>query len=154
MKKMKNNLDERQEQVLLQIEHRGCYLAFWGLLVVFLAEAFLFGFDFKTIAGEWAVFMILALYLFGACMKNGIWDRHLKPTFRTNFIISLVAALLTGALMGISVFARYPDKPAGSIAAGAITAVFVFVPCILVLSISAVCVKKKVEKQEKEPTSL
>ena len=30
--KKNSNLDERQEQTLLRIEHNGCWLAFWGLL--------------------------------------------------------------------------------------------------------------------------
>ena len=32
MKNLKNNLDEMQEAKLLQIEHNGFWLAFWGLL--------------------------------------------------------------------------------------------------------------------------
>lgn len=38
MKKMKNNLDERQELELLRIEHNGCWLAFLGLLIVMLIQ--------------------------------------------------------------------------------------------------------------------
>ena len=34
----KNNLDEMQEQELLKIEHNGCCLAFWGLLVVMAVQ--------------------------------------------------------------------------------------------------------------------
>ena len=45
--KRTNNLDERQEQVLLRIEHNGCWLAFWGLLAALIAEQFIFGFDFR-----------------------------------------------------------------------------------------------------------
>ena len=36
MKNKKSNLDERQEQGLLKIEHNGCWLAFWGLLIAML----------------------------------------------------------------------------------------------------------------------
>ena len=34
IRKMKSNLDERQELKLLKIEHNGCWIAFWGLLIV------------------------------------------------------------------------------------------------------------------------
>ena len=51
----KSNLDERQEQVLLGIEHNGCWLAFWGLLVSILAQEVIFGGEAKYIAGEWFV---------------------------------------------------------------------------------------------------
>ena len=74
----RNQLDERQEQIVLKIEHNGCWFAFWALLVALFVEQFIFGFDFKYIAGEWIIFMILAVYLCGACLKNGIWDRHLR----------------------------------------------------------------------------
>ena len=33
IRKMKSNLDERQELKLLKIEHNGCWIAFWGLLI-------------------------------------------------------------------------------------------------------------------------
>lgn len=146
----RNNLDERQEQILLKIEHNACYIAFWGLLVVFVAEALIFDYDIKMIAGEWLIFMILSIYLFIACMKNGIWDRRLKPDFKTNLIISVIAAVISGILMAVSVGLRFPDKPAGSIASGIMTAVFVFVPCIILLSISSNKVKKIAARQEAE----
>ena len=98
MKKMKNNLDERQELELLRIEHNGCWLAFWGLLIVMLIQL-LTGIDgARNLVGEWAVFMCLALYLTIACIKNGIWDRKLRPTFQTNLIASTIAAVITGVI--------------------------------------------------------
>ena len=63
--KRKNNLDERQEQMLLQVEHRGCWLAFWGLLIALMVQ-FIMGRDhenfgrarhpFMTGSGGWAYF--------------------------------------------------------------------------------------------------
>ena len=38
IRKMKSNLDERQELKLLKIEHNGCWIAFWGLLIVMLIQ--------------------------------------------------------------------------------------------------------------------
>lgn len=32
----RNRLDERQEQKMLQIEHNGCWIAFWGLAISLL----------------------------------------------------------------------------------------------------------------------
>ena len=43
MKNVKSNLDEMQEAKLLQIEHKGCWLAFWGLLAAMIVELFVFG---------------------------------------------------------------------------------------------------------------
>ena len=71
MKKQRNNLDEQQEQKLLKIEHTGCWLAFWGLWAAVVVELILFGKEgFGRIAGEWIVFMVLALYLGLACIKK------------------------------------------------------------------------------------
>lgn len=148
--KMKNNLDERQEQVLLRIEHNGYYIAFWGLLIVFSVESLIFNFDLKAIIGECAVFLILCIYMFVACMKNGIWDRRLKPNFTTNLIVSIIASVIYGILMAVSVWIRYPGKPVGSIAAGVITALFVFIPCIILLTLSAKRINKKISEQEEE----
>lgn len=38
MKLRKSNLDEQQERKLLEIESRGCWLAFWGLLLALLVD--------------------------------------------------------------------------------------------------------------------
>ena len=35
----KNNLDERQEQIMLKIEHNGFWIAFWMLLAAMLGSA-------------------------------------------------------------------------------------------------------------------
>ena len=45
MKQWKNNLDERQEQALEKIEGKGCWLAFWGLLIALMVQVIAFGPD-------------------------------------------------------------------------------------------------------------
>ena len=144
----KNNLDERQEQTLLKIEHNGFWLAFWGLVVCILAQTFIFGSDFRTIIGEFILLMILGVYIVISCLKNGIWDRRLKANPKTNLIVSLIAGLVPGVLMFFKVYSDHPDKIYGSIAAGAFIAVFTFALCFALLSISAYAYKKRVEKLE------
>ena len=78
----KNALDEYQEQTMLKIEHNGCWFAFWGLLAAMMIQMVVFQ-DAKAAAGEWVVFMCLALYMAAACIKNGIWDRHLTLSTST-----------------------------------------------------------------------
>ena len=51
LKKEKNRLDEMQEQKMLQIEHNGCWLAFWGLGIVLIVQRCL-GVDFRYVAGD------------------------------------------------------------------------------------------------------
>ena len=76
----KSNLDEMQEQELLKIEHKGCWLAFWGLLAA-MAIQMVMRVPGRQVLGEWIVFMVLCLYLCIACLRKGIWDRHLKANW-------------------------------------------------------------------------
>ena len=148
----KSNLDERQEQDLLKIEHNACWFAFWGLLAVLAVEFVVYGANrIEIFAGEWLVFMCLSLYLSFACSKKGIWDRHLKPNMLTNLILSLVAGVITGLVSALAIGRVYPDKVLGTIAAGVFMGGFVAVFCFVVLVIAAEFHKRKRLKEEAEP---
>ncbi len=152
MKKRKNNLDEMQEQELLKIEHNGCWLAFWGLLAAILVQSFLFGkIDFRTMAGEWVVFMVLSLYLAVACVRKGIWDRSLKMNSRTNFIAALIAGAVMGLFNAVMIFRNY-HKPVGTMLAAVIIAVITFVICFIVLTIMMKATIRRKAAMEKEPS--
>ena len=151
MKKMHNNLDEMQEQELLKIEHNGCWIAFWLLLASILVQTIAFGSaNFPMIAGEWIVFMILALYLAFACIRKGIWDRHLQMNHKTNIICSLIAALALGLVNAAMIYKNY-HKPVGAAAAAIIIAACTFVICLGALTLSMRITKKKQAKAEEEP---
>lgn len=151
MKKGKNNLDEMQEAKLLQIEHNGCWLAFWGLLVAMIVELFVFGSEEigRIIIGEWIVFMLLSLYLSIACMKNGIWDRRLKADPMTNLTISLIAAAVSAVIMAVVSFVRYHSVN-GALSMFVIFLVVIFAVCYASLSLGALFYKKKLAKLESE----
>lgn len=149
--KMMNNLDEMQEQELLKIEHNGCWLAFWGLLIAMIFQSFAFGnLDFKALVGEWIVFMILALYLAFACVRRGIWDRKLAMNAKTNLIISAIAGIAMGLFNAIMVFKNY-HKPVGTIVAAIIIALITFALCFVILSIMMKQTKKRKAAIEAEP---
>ena len=149
IRKMKSNLDERQELKLLKIEHNGCWIAFWGLLIVMLIQMIVGNDSIKNIAGEWVVFMSLVLYLSIDCVRNGIWDRKLKPNLRTNIIASSIAAVLAGIIwFGVSY--RNYHKLIGSIATGVIMFVQVEILCLIVLMISSKIYKRRVQKLEED----
>lgn len=149
----KNNLDEMQEQKLLYVESRGCWFCFWGLLVLMFAQLVIFGIKdaWRYIAGEWLLFMCLAVYIVFECMKNGIWDRKLKPNSRTNLIISAVDAAVFGTLMAVIKMREFPDNIIGSVLTGVILGVGVFIVCLVLLEISKVIYQKRVDKLENEP---
>ena len=144
MKNKKNNLDERQEQIMLQIEHTGCWIAYWGLLISILVQEIAYRGDFHYVVGEWIVFMILCVYVLAGCIRNGLWDRHIKPTMKNNVIG--VIFLFTF----IMIIRNFPDKPVGAVAAGLISAAVVFVLCLIALSAAKRATEKKQEELEKE----
>lgn len=145
----KNNLDERQEQQLLKVEHNSCWLAFWGLLIA-MAVQMILGSDFRQLAGEWLVFMALCLYLGVACFRNGIWDRRLQPTPKTNFKISLIAGLALGCVAGVTLVLNNPGAAAAVLFGAGLTAVVTFGLCFIALSLSAKAFKKRQNKLEAE----
>ncbi len=145
----KNNLDEMQEQKLLRIEHNAYWLSFVGLLIAIAVQMVLTP-DWKVVAGEWIVFMVSCLYLLFACMHAGIWDRRLKMDFKTNLLVSLAAAVVFGLLTFAASYLRFHDLT-GSLVGSGISAVFVFVLCLIALQLSARATRKRLEKLNAEP---
>lgn len=142
MKKTKNNLDERQEQKLLHIESVGCWFAFWSLLISLFIQQAMYGFnEIKVIAGEWIIFMCLSIYISYACIKNGIWDRHLKANSKTNFLCSIVASITFSGIIAAINYINYKAIEA-AVATFVIMAVLTFVLCFAALSICTAMYKK------------
>lgn len=144
----KSNLDEMQEQALLRIEHTGCWLAFWGLLAAMAIQGIL-GAGIRELAGEWIVFMGLALYLAVSCLHKGIWDRKLKANWKTNLIVSLIAGIGVGVFDAV-LFLRYDMQWPGLALIAVIPAVITFVLCFAALTVSAAIYKKRREKLDRE----
>ena len=113
----KNNLDEMQELKLLKIESRGYWIGFLGLFLSIAVQAFLYGPENAgdMIFGELIVFLCMGLYLVGACLLNGIWDRHLQATPAVNIGLSLLAAALTALFNAIVSYRTY-QKVYGAVA--------------------------------------
>ena len=142
-KEAKNNLDEMQEQRLLKLESRGFWLLWWGLLAAMLVQLLVYGAEAgQHLLGEWAVFMLGSVYMAAACIKQGLWDRKLRPNFKTNLLLSLLAGVVTGGFMGV-----YSYRSFGAAEAAWWTVALVggctFVLCLLALSLSASAYKKR-----------
>ncbi len=145
----KNNLDEMQEQALLKIEHNGCWLAFLGLLGALLVEGVL-GFGMRAMAGELVVFMGLSLYICIDCLHKGIWDRQLKPNWKTNLITSSIAGIIVCVFTALRINLNYPGFPVSSIFSGLIAGVITFALCFAAISLCAALYRKRKEKLENE----
>lgn len=146
MRKKKNNLDERQEMTLLQIEHRGCWLTFGMLFIVLMVQTML-NVDYTYIAGELIVFTILCIYLVGACIKNGIWDRRWKPTVKTNLALSGGSGLITGILYSVTSYCRFHQMDT-AIIVGVMMFVSVAILSFATLALFLWLYKKRVKKIE------
>lgn len=150
MKMKKSNLDERQEQVLLRLEHNSCWIAYWGLLVAMLLQMVIYGFNPDRLAGEWCIFMVLSIYLSYSCLKNGIWDRRLKPNAKTNILVSVIAAVVFGAVSSVGICSRFDAEALDyGITFGGVTVV-TFALCLAALSITARAYRKQQAMLETE----
>ena len=139
----KNKLDEMQEQKLLRLESRGFWLIWWALLAAMAVQLLVYGVEaYHLLLGEWAVFMLSSVYMTAACIKQGLWDRKLKPNFRTNLLLSLLAGVVAGGFMGV-----YSYRSFGAAEAACWTVALVggctFLLCLLALSLSAAAYKKR-----------
>ena len=145
----KNNLDEQQERRLLEIESRGYWLAFWGLLAVWMAEMLILK-DMKAVIGELILFLGLSLYLGISCVRAGIWDRRLDMSRKTCLIASLIAAMISAVFIFSFTFLRF-HKPVGSLYAGGITGLIAFTGCYITLILAARATKKRQYELNSEP---
>lgn len=150
MKIQNSNLDEMQEQKLLKIEHNGCWFAFWALLASIIVQTIIFDdFTMRSVSGEWIVFMCLSLYLAIGCLKNGIWDRKLKATGKSNVVLSLVSSLACAAIFSVSSYIKY-NSLIGAAATGLFMFLSVFVTTLIALTITMKLYQKRVLKIEND----
>ena len=143
----KSNLDEMQEQEMLKIEHYGCWMAYWGLLTAMVIQMVM-RVPGAQMLGEWIIFVIMSLYICIACMRKGIWDRRLKANWKTNLVISLLAAVVVAVLVVLS--NPYLSEPLDYVLTAGLTGGFTFVLCFAALSIGMKLYKKRREKLDQE----
>lgn len=119
------------------------------LFASLLVQQMVFGIgEWKYMAGEWIIFMCLAMYLFVSCMKNGIWDRRLAPDGKTNFWVSIVAAVVFGVVFAAINYANFHSAEAAGWT-WVIVTILLFVMLFAALSFWTVLFKKRVSVMEK-----
>ena len=149
MKKTESQLDEMQEQKLLKIEHTSFWLAFWGLVAAILVQIALYPGDLRALAGEFVVLFLCSGYLLLGCIKNGIWDRKLKPNWQTNLKMSLLAGCLFGLFQAVRVYLQF-HLLLGAAVVLVLTALFTTGLCFAAVQIAAVLTKKRKQHLENE----
>lgn len=144
------NLDERQRLALLQIESRGFWLVWWGLIAA-IALQMMLGPDLWRMLPEWLIFMTMNLYMLMQCMRQNIWDRRLKPTPKTNLFIALVSGAVVGvACLGMLAHMQRKLTLFGCGVALA-AAVFTALVCFIILQLCAAKYKRDREAMENAP---
>lgn len=149
----KNNLDEMQEQTLLRIESRGMWIVFYGLVLSILAQVIIGGEHMGTaIFCESILLLILSLYICISCLRHGIWDRRLRPTPKTNVLMSVAAGVAVGIACSMRTYLDY-QKPVGSACVFLFCTVITFSMCFAATTVSAKLYEKKKAKLEAEEDS-
>ena len=151
MRNKKNKLDEMQEQKLLCLEHNGAWLAFWGLLAAMIVQLMIYGFEggIERLAGEWVVFMCLAIYIGVGSIRIGVWDRKLEANAKTNFLISFVTSIVFAVILALVNYRSYQAVEA-AIATFVINVIVLLVVCFVGLTIASNIYKSRLKKLEQE----
>ena len=149
-KNNKSNLDEMQEKELLKIEHNACWIAFWGLFAAIYIQIAVGNGGIEHLGGEIVIMLLMSIYLGVSCVKNGIWDRKLKPNFKTNMVISLITGLVFGIFWTLVSYHKF-HKPVGSVAAGVFMFMVIAGSVLLLLSLTTAVYNRRKQKLEDEP---
>lgn len=147
MKNSKSNLDEMQEMKLLGIEHTVCYICLYGLLAAIFGQVAMGHGDFSSIGGECILLLIAGVYLSVSCMKNGIWDRKLKPDLKTHVVVSVVTGLLAGVFWFAVSYHHY-HKLVGSAALFLLMTMVTMVATLALLSLVTAIYKRRIQQME------
>lgn len=155
----KSNLDELQEQKLLKVEEKCFGFAMVGLIVLWLAELILplviGSLDLDTMYFCALMTTVLIVVLCFAevimCMKNGIWSRKIKPTNKTNILMSLSAGVGTALIVAVIRFLDEGfEQPHHTIIGALLTGAFTFALCFAMMSIAKHSFNKKQAKINSE----
>ena len=91
------HLDEMQDLKLLKLEEYGFWILFWALPAAVVIQL-LTGGTLRHVAGEIIVFLIGSVCLLVPALKNGLWTRGSAPSRKENALVSVLPAVLIGAL--------------------------------------------------------
>ncbi|MDO4321039.1 MAG: hypothetical protein Q4C61_00795 [Lachnospiraceae bacterium] len=148
----KNNLDEMQEQKLLHIEKNGFWILYFLLAVEMVIKCVL-GAPKNSLLGEFICFMAVSVYMLFMCVKNGIWDRHLKGDAKTNLLLGLLAGGIVTAL-NVLVYVIRAERTVGWLPILLLSAAAGFLTFFITFSLTSILVffcKRTEERLEKEP---
>jgi hypothetical protein len=95
----KKVVDEREQMEMFRVEHYMYWLAFWALLAGIFYQVIFMDASFGQVAGEWTVFMLMAVGLVIGDLAGGHFDYNGRPGWKYYLVSSLTAA---AAVVGIT----------------------------------------------------
>ena len=98
MRLFKKVVDEREEMEMMRVEHYMFWFAFWALLISIFVQLLGMEAAFTQVAGEWTVFMLMAVGTVIGEIRGGHFDYTSRPGWRAYLLYSSVAALATMTL--------------------------------------------------------
>lgn len=147
----KNVVDERERMEMYKVEHYMFWFAFWALLVSIFGQLIFMKASFGQIAGEWTVFMLMAVGTVIGEFRGGHYDYISSPGWRSYLAYSVggtaafvLLILLNGMLRG------YYDSIGDMALAVSVSGGIMFVLLYVSLSIGGALVKKRRKKLEEE----
>ena len=94
----KKVVDEREQMEMFRVEHYMYWLAFWALLAGIFYQVIFMDASFGQVAGEWTVFMLMAVGLVIGDLAGGHFDYNGRPGWKYYLVSSLTAA---AAVVGV-----------------------------------------------------
>lgn len=143
-------LDERQAQQMYQIEHRGFWFAYFGILALLLVEI-LTNSPALPIGCTTALLLALSIYTEFCCIRRGLWDWRLKPNTKNNALMSMIGAIcvFVFTLLMYTKQGYFVHNPKILCLCALIAGFFTFLLTFFLLSVTArVCRKRSKQLEE------
>ncbi len=147
----KKVVDEREEMEMMRVEHYMFWFAFWALLVSIFVQLLAMRASFLQVAGEWIVFMLMAVGTVIGELKGGHFDYSSRPGIRSYLKYSAVAAVASmGVVLIRGIEGGYYQKPLDAVLSLLISGIFTAGLTFLCLAAAGAFVKRRRRKLEKE----
>lgn len=142
-------LDERQAQQMYQIEHRGFWFAYFGILALLLVEI-LTNSPALPIGCTTALLLALSIYTEFCCIRRGLWDWRLKPNAKNNALMSMIGAIcvFVFTLLMYTKQGYFVHNPKILCLCALIAGFFTFLLTFFLLSVTARVCRKRSEQLE------
>lgn len=147
----KQIVDERERMEMYKIEHYMFWFVFWALIVsIFVQQIFLKA-DFSQVAGEWIVFMLMAVGTLIGDFKGGHYDYISRPGWKSYLAYSIAGtAAYVFLIIANGMMRGWYDSAADAALVGVVSGAGIFVILYVTFVIAGAWTKKRRKKLEEE----